>query len=177
MFKKILLATALTAALVSPSMAAPAAKAPTVAVINLPLIMNEIPQSKAAEEALAKEFAPRQAELQSLQTKGAKLAQDLQSGKYQGDQLIAKQRELAQMQSDFQLMARAFQEDERKRSTEEQRKVAVEVQNAIDAIAMERGIDLVIREMTIAYVVPELDITKDVIDRVSKANKSGKSKK
>lgn len=171
MFKKILLATALTAALVSPVMAADAAKTPTVAVINLPLIMNEIPQSKDVEAKLAKEFAPRQAELQSLQQKGAQLAQELQSGKYKGDQLTTKQRELAQMQSDFQLKVRAFQEDERKRSTEEQRKIAVEIQNAIDAIAKERGIDLVLREMGIAYTIDSLDISKDVISRVSKAKK------
>lgn len=175
MFKKILLATAVTAALVAPSFAAPA-KTPTVAVINLPLIMSEIPQSKALEEKLAKEFGPRQNELQTMQQKGTQLAQEIQMGKYQGDELINKQRELAQMQSDFQLKARAFQEDESKRSKEENRKIAVEVQSAIDAIAKERGIDLVLREISIAYVVDSLDISNDVIARVSK-NSTVKSKK
>lgn len=175
MFKKILLATAVSAALALPAMAAPAAKAPTIAVINLPLVMNEIPQSKAVEESLRKEFAGRQDELQKLQQKGMQLSQELQTGKYQGDTFTAKQRELAQLQSDFQLKARAFQEDERKRSTEEQRKIAVEVQSAIDAIAKERGIDLVLREIGIAYTIDSLDISRDVIDRVSKnAGKKGK---
>lgn len=174
MFKKILLATALTAALVSPTMAAAPAKAPTVAVINLPLIMSEIPQTKAVEAKLSQEFAPRQAEIQSLQQKGSQLAQDLQMGKYQGDELTKKQRELAQLQSDFQLKVRAFQEDERKRSGEEQRKIAVEVQSAIDAIAKERGIDLVLREIGIAYTIDSLDISQDVIKRVSNSAKSKK---
>lgn len=171
MFKKILLATALTAALVSPVMAADAAKTPTVAVINLPLIMNEIPQSKDVEAKLAKEFAPRHTELMSLQQKGAQLTQELQSGKYTGDQLIKKQRELAQMHADFQLKVRAFQEDERKRSLEENRRVEIEIQNAIDSIAKERGIDLVLSDKGIAYVANYLDISQDVISRVSKAKK------
>lgn len=170
MFKKILLASALSAALVSTTIAAPA-KAPTIGVINLPLIMSELPQTKAVEAKLAKEFAARKAELESLQQKGIQLSQELQTGKYQGDQLISKQRELAQMQSDFQLKARAYQEDEHKRGNEEQRKIAVEIQNAIDSIAKERGIELVLREVGIAYVVPSLDLSQDVIDRVSKANK------
>lgn len=169
MFKKILLATALSATLVAPTMAADAAKSPTIAVINLPLIMAEIPQTKAVENILQKEFAGRQDELQKLNQKGIQLAQDLQAGKYQGDELTNKQRELAQLQSDFQLKARAFQEDERKRSTEEQRKIAVEVQKAIDAIAQERGIDLVLRGEGIAYTIPALDISRDVIERTSKS--------
>lgn len=177
MFKKILLATALTAALVSPSFAAKSATTPTVAVINLPLIMSEIPQTKAVEEMLAKEFGPRQNEIETLNQKGSKLLQEIQAGKYQGDELVAKQRELAQLQSDFQLKVRAFKEDESKRSNEEQRKIAIEVQKAIDSIAKERGVDLVLRELSIVYVVEPMDISKDVIERVSKSANKGKSKK
>lgn len=175
MFKKILLATALTVALVSPTMAAAPAKAPTVAVVKVSLIMNEIPQTKAVEAKLSQEFAPRQAEIQSLQQKGSQLAQELQMGKYQGDELTKKQRELAQLHSDFQLKVRAFQEDERKRTAEEQRKVEIEVQKAIDAIAKERGIDLVLNEMGVVFISgPSFDISQDVIKRVSNSSKSKK---
>ena len=63
MFKKALLASALSVALlgaVGPAVAAEAAKTPTVAVINLPLIMNEIPQAKEVEKRLNKEFSGRE---------------------------------------------------------------------------------------------------------------------
>ena len=43
---------------------------------------------------------------------------------------------------------------------------------AIDAIAKERGIDLVLRGEGIAYTIPELDISSEVITRVSAANKA-----
>ena len=179
MLKKVLLASALSFALLGASAQAAdapaAARTPTVAVINLQLIMNDIPQTKALTEALAKEFGAREQELQKMQQKGSQLGSDLQAGKYKGDELVSKQRELAQLQSDFQLKARALQEDQQKRVSEEQRKIDIEVQKAIDAIAKERGIDLVLRgEGFIVYSIPELDISSEVISRVSAAGKAKK---
>ena len=176
MLKKVLLASALSFALLGVSAQAAdapaAARTPTVAAINLPFIINEIPQTKALEEALVKEFGAREQELQKMQQQGSQLGTDLQAGKYKGDELVAKQRELAQLQSDFQLKARALQEDQQKRLNEEQRKINIEVQKAIDAIAKERGIDLVLRGEAIAYTIPELDISSEVINRVSAASKA-----
>lgn len=176
MLKKVLLASALSFALLGASAQAAdapaAARTPTVAVINLQLIINDIPQTKALEEALAKEFGAREQELQKMYQKGSQLGTDLQAGKYKGDELVAKQREFAQLQSDFQLKARALQEDQQKRAAEEKRKIDIEVQKAIDAIAKERGIDLVLRGEGIAYTIPELDISSEVITRVSAANKA-----
>ena len=40
------------------------------------------------------------------------------------------------------------------------------------AEAKERGIDLVLRGEGIAYTIPELDISSEVITRVSAANKA-----
>ena len=113
-------------------------------------------------------------QMQKMQQKGSQLGSDLQAGKYKGDELVSKQRELAQLQSDFQLKARALQEDQQKRVSEEQRKINIEVQKAIDAIAKERGIDLVLRGEGIAYTIPELDISSEVITRVSAAGKAKK---
>ncbi len=180
MLKKVLLASALSFALLGASAQAAdapaAARTPTVAVFNLQLIMNDIPQTKAVTEALAKEFGAREQELQKMQQKGSQLGSDLQAGKYKGDELVSKQREFAQLQSDFQLKARALQEDQQKRVSEEQRKIDIEVQKAIDAIAKERGIDLVLRgDGGIAvYSIPELDISSEVISRVSAAGKAKK---
>ncbi len=178
MLKKVLLASALSVALLGASatsvMAAPAAKTPTIAVINLPLIMTEIPQAKDVEKTLAKEFSKREQDLQKLQQKGTQLGQDINAGKYKGNELVNKQREIAQLQAEFQLKARALQEDQQKRIQEENRKLAVAVQKAIDAIAQERNIDLVLRGEGIAYTIDSLDISSDVIKRVSDAAKKKK---
>ena len=65
-----------------------------------------------------------------------------------------------------------MQEDQQKRVNEEQRKIAILVQKAIDAIAKERGIDLVLRGENIAFVKQDMDISADVITRVSAAGKA-----
>lgn len=171
MFKKVVLATALASVVSFAANAAESAQTPTIAVINVPLIMHEIPQTKTSREALAKEFAPRERELQNLEAEGNKLAQRLRDSKLSDKEKVDIQRRLAQMQSDFNLKAQAFQEDQRKRSSEEELKLAQEVQKAIDAIAKERGIQLVIRGESVAYTVNALDISQDVINRVGKARK------
>ena len=178
MFKKILVASVLSAAVLGSSvvLAAPAATAnsqataPTVAVINLPYILNEIPQTKAIQERILKEFAPREQELQKLQQQGIKISQDLQQGKFKGEQLTTKQRELAQIQADLQLKGRALQEDQQKRAQEEERKLQVTIQKAIDDIANARGIDLVLRGEGVVFTVPKLDLTEEIIKRVSADN-------
>lgn len=180
MLKKVLLASALGAALFTTSLAhsavaaeAAAAKTPTIAVLNLQYIMTEIPQSKALQQTLAKEFGAREQELQKMQQEGVKLSQDLAAGKYKGDELTNKRRELEQLQADFRLKGRALQEDQQKRVQEEEREVMVTVQRAIDSIAQERGIDLVLRGEAIAYTISDLDISQEVIKRVS-ADKGSK---
>ena len=65
MFKKIALALAVASIAATPAMAAEKAQTPTVAVINVPLIMHEIPQANTTREKRAKEFAPRVRELQN----------------------------------------------------------------------------------------------------------------
>ncbi len=138
-----------------------------IAVINVPLIMHEIPQAKASQEAMAKEFGPRQQELRALEQEGQKLAQELQSGKLTGAKATEAQRHLAQLQSDFNLKGRALQEDVNKRSHEEQLRLGGLVQQAVDAIAKERGLQLVLRETGVVYTVSALDISQDVIQRVA----------
>ena len=99
MFKKIALAVAVASMMATSAMAAEKAQTPTIAVINVPLIMHEIPQAKATRENLAKEFAPRERELQNLEAEGTKLAQQLKDGKLSEQQRVDLQRRLAQMQS------------------------------------------------------------------------------
>ena len=82
MLKKLAIATALTFALTQVSFAedkAPAAAEShniSIAVVNVPLIMSELPQAKVEAEKLQKEFGPRKAELDKIQEQGVKLEQE-----------------------------------------------------------------------------------------------------
>ena len=130
MFKKLALASALALAVVSTQSyaadAAPAAKtqAPaTIAVVNLRLIMAELPQAKEVGDALQKEFGPRADEIKRIQDQGAKLEADLQ--KAQGDKAVEIQRKLASLKADFDLKSQALQEDSQKKQREARKKQKV----------------------------------------------------
>lgn len=175
MANKFAIAAALAAAVIAPAAfgadSAPAqndaaAASSFIGVVNVPLIMNDIPQAAASKEKLQKQFGPRAAELQKLETDGKALQQQLPTLK--GDQQVEAQRKLAQMQADYNLKARALQEDQGKAIHDEEMKLGRLVQEAIDNIAKERGLQLVIRGEAVAYATRAVDISDEVISRVSK---------
>ncbi len=179
MFKKLALATALSMTLVSyqaladdakidaPKTAATAPKAGvSIAVINLRYIMSELPQAKAAAEEMKSQFGPRSQELKSIQEKGQKLESQLQTAK--GEEVTKIQRQLAALKSDFDLKAQALQEDQQKKEREFEVTLGKLVQTAIDRIAKERGIDVVLRGESVVFATDAVDISKEVIERASK---------
>ena len=179
MFKKLALATAVSMTLVSyqaladdakvdsPKTAATAPKAGvSIAVINLRYIMSELPQAKAAAEEMKTQFGPRSQELKSIQEKGQKLESQLQTAK--GEEVTKIQRQLAALKSDFDLKAQALQEDQQKKEREFEVTLGKLVQTAIDRIAKERGIDVVLRGESVVFATDAVDISKEVIERASK---------
>ena len=179
MFKKLALATAVSMTLVSyqaladdakvdaPKTATTAPKAGvSIAVINLRYIMSELPQAKAAAEEMKSQFGPRSQELKSIQEKGQKLESQLQTAK--GEEVTKIQRQLAALKSDFDLKAQALQEDQQKKEREFEVTLGKLVQTAIDRIAKERGIDVVLRGESVVFATDAVDISKEVIERASK---------
>ncbi|MBQ9219385.1 MAG: OmpH family outer membrane protein [Succinivibrio dextrinosolvens] len=172
MLKKLAIATALTFALTQVSFAEDKAPAATeshnlsIAVVNVPLIMSELPQAKVEAEKLQKEFGPRKAELDKIQEQGVKLEQELKTAK--DSRATEIHRKLASLKSEFDLKAQALQEDSQKKQREAEVQLGRIVQEAIDRIAKERGIDLVVRGETVVYATDAVNISKDVIERASK---------
>ncbi|MBQ8708731.1 MAG: OmpH family outer membrane protein [Succinivibrionaceae bacterium] len=170
--KKLLASVALSVSLVC----APAAfaGAPTsVAVINLAKIMSEIPQSAQVKKKLESEFAGRQAEMKKLNDQYVALVEKLKkNGSYMKEQeQISTQRKAQELQSQLQIKGQALMEDQRRRVAEEETKLMEKVGTAIEKIAKQRGYDVVLRgEMATVYFSDSIDISKDVIQLVSKSN-------
>ena len=75
----------------------------------------------------------------------------------------------------MKLKTQAFKEDNSRRVNEENIKLGRLVQSAIDSVAKERGLQLVLRGEAVVYATGAADISKDVISRV-KAIKDLKAK-
>ena len=168
---KVLQVAGLALGLMATGFSAEVAAETKIAVINVPRIMQEIPQGKAVEAKLKSEFSSRISEMQRLETEGQNLAAKLKKDEafMAADERTKLQRRLAELQADFNLKGKALQEDQRRRFNEEQKKVLNKVQDAIDSIAKAQGYDLVLNGQSVVFGAEKLDISAQVIQQVSKS--------
>jgi outer membrane protein len=168
---KVLQMASLALGLMAAGFSAQASAETKIAVINVPRIMQEIPQGKAIEAKLKSEFSSRISEMQRLETEGQTLAAKLKKDEafMAADERTKLQRRLAELQADFNLKGQALQEDQRRRFNEEQKKVLDKVQTAIDGIAKAQGYDLVLNGQSVVFGAEKLDISAQVIQQVSKS--------
>ncbi len=135
-----------------------------IGVVNVPLLMDRAPQTKAAMDALQEEFAPRQREFaasaKELEDLTAKLQKDAavmgETERRNADkQLRDLQREVARLQTEFQ-------EDLNLRQNEElgnlQRSLLAEVQ----LYAQSESFDLVVGD-GVLFASPAVNITDEVL--------------
>ena len=168
---KVLQVASLALGLMAAGFSAQASAETKIAVINVPRIMQEIPQGKAVEAKLKSEFSSRISEMQRLETEGQNLAAKLKKDEASmaADERTKLQRRLAELQAGFNLKGQALQEDQRRRFNEEQKKVLNKVQDAIDSIAKAQGYDLVLNGQSVVFGAEKLDISAQVIQQVSKS--------
>jgi len=135
-----------------------------IGVVNVPLLMDRAPQTKAAMDALEEEFAPRQREFaakaKELEELGAKLQRDAavmgETERRNADtQLRDLRRDVTRLQTEFQ-------EDLNLRQNEElgnlQRAILAEVQ----LYAQAQGFDLVVGD-GVLYASTAVNITDEVL--------------
>lgn len=168
---KVLQVASLALGLMATGFSAQASAETKIAVINVPRIMQEIPQGKAVEAKLKSEFSSRISEMQRLETEGQTLAAKLKKDEafMAADERTKLQRRMAELQADFNLKGQALQEDQRRRFNEEQKKVLNKVQDAIDSIAKAQGYDLILNGQSVVFGAEKLDISAQVIQQVSKS--------
>jgi outer membrane protein len=135
-----------------------------IGVVNIPMLMDRAPQTKAAMDALEEEFAPRQREFaaraKELEELNAKLQRDAavmgETERRNADtQLRDLRREVTRLQTEFQ-------EDLNLRQNEElgnlQRSILAEVQ----LYAQAQGYDLVVGD-GVLYASTSVNITDEVL--------------
>jgi len=136
-----------------------------VGFVNTERVFREAGPALKAQKKLEKEFAAREQELQKM----AKQAKELQAHLERDGVTISeserrnKERDLANLNRDFQRAQREFREDLNLRRNEELGAVHDRARKTIMEIAEKEKFDLVLEEAV--YFSPRIDIT----DRVLKA--------
>ena len=160
---KIILGIALVSAFALPA----SAQQLKVGVVNIPVLMERSPQTKAAMDALQEEFAPRQREFLAKQKEYEELA-----AKVQKDVAVMGETErrnaeknLRDLQREVTRLQTEFREDLNLRQNEElgllQRSLLMEVQH----FAAQEGFDLVVGD-GVLFASNTVNITEDVLRAV-----------
>jgi len=134
-----------------------------VAFINSQRITSESGPAKAATAKLEAEFSKRQKELTDLQSSLKSFSEkfDRDAPTLTESQRVAKQKEFAEQNRDFQRKKREFDEDLNGRRNEELQQVYDKATKAIRQLAETEKYDLVVQEAV--YFNPKIDITDKVI--------------
>lgn len=134
-----------------------------IAAVNSDRILRESAAAKAAQVKLEAEFAKRDKDLADMAQKLKSMSDGLDKN---GASLSAadraqKQRDLSQMDTDFQRKQREFREDLNQRRNEELAAVLDRANKVIKQIAEAQHYDLIVQEAV--YVSPRIDITDQVL--------------
>ncbi|MFS8980110.1 OmpH family outer membrane protein [Cupriavidus necator] len=151
---------------------APAQAQPArIAAVNSERILRDSQPAKQAQNKLAQEFAERNRELQDMARKIRALADrlDKDAATLDDTERQRRQREVADLDREFQLKQRAFREDLQRRRNQELAQLVERANRVIRQLAEQRKYDLVVQEAI--YVNPRIDITDDVMKALNASSK------
>ncbi|MGD9944918.1 MAG: OmpH family outer membrane protein [Burkholderiaceae bacterium] len=141
-----------------------------IGVVNIERLMRDAAPAKAAQQKLEAEFSKRDKELQDLAGRLKSMSERLErdaSVLSEADRQ-RRQREVAELDRDFQRRQREFREDLNQRRNEELAQVIDKANRVIKQIAEQEKYDIILQEAVIAST--RVDIT----DKVLRALANGK---
>lgn len=151
--------------------AAPAMAQLKIGFVNVPRVLDQAPQAKAADQRLEKEFGPRDSEILSM--KRELVAQNEKLSKnaavMSNSERQRREADLRQMRREIRRLEDEFREDVNLRRSQELGKLQRQVVEVIQNLAKAENFDLIISDGVI-YAGSKVDITEKVISRLKQAN-------
>ena len=131
--------------------------------VNTERILREAAPAMLAQKRIDAEFRKRDQEISRMAAQLKQLQADLakNAATMSEQQRLAKEREFAELNRDFQRNQRVFREDLDKRRAEEMATVVAQGNRIIREIAEREGYDIIFQDSV--FVSPRVDITDRVI--------------
>ncbi len=141
-----------------------------IGFVNTERILRDAGPAKAAQQKLEQEFSRRDKELQDMAARLKSLGErvDRDAAVTSESERQKRQRELAEVEKEYQRKQREFREDLNQRRNEELSQVIDKANRVIKQIAEQEKYDLILQEAVFAS--PRIDIT----DKVLRALGNGK---
>ena len=139
-----------------------------IGFVNTERIFREAAPAKTAQVKIDQEFSRREKELQDLSVRLKTMSEklDKESTVLAESDRLKRQRELADLDKDFQRKQREFREDLNQRKNEELATVLERTTRVIKQIAEAEKFDIVFQEAV--YASPRIDITDKVLKALNK---------
>jgi outer membrane protein len=143
--------------------AAPAVAEGKIGFVNTERIMRESAPAQRAQKKIEGEFMKRDQELTRIAEQLKRMQEDVEKNAVTMTeaQRRVKERELGDMDRDFQRKRREFQEDLNQRRNEELAQVLEQANRSIRAIAEQEKYDIIFQDAV--YANPRIDLTERVI--------------
>jgi outer membrane protein len=135
-----------------------------IGFVNTDRIFRESTAAKASQAKLEQEFSRREREVETLgnQLKAASEKFEREAPTLSESQRITRQRQLVDLDRDFQRKRQVFQEDLNLRKNEELQQVLERANRVIRQVAEAEKYDLILQEAV--YIHPRHDITDRVLN-------------
>lgn len=139
-----------------------------IGFVSTERISRDSAPAKAAEAKLESEFKQRRNDLHDFSVKIKAMAEKLDKDTpvIVESERIKRQRELVDLDQDFQRKQRAYSEDLSQRTREEVAKINQLATKAIKQIAESEKLDLILQDAI--YISPRIDITDKVMKALAK---------
>ncbi|MGS2721971.1 OmpH family outer membrane protein [Paraglaciecola aestuariivivens] len=143
-----------------------------IGTVNVQGIFQSMPQAAGIQEKIAAEFKDRTEEVSRLEKdikyyleKNQRDAATM--SKKEKEELEAK---IIGLRDEYTGKAQPLQQEIQKRLQEEQNKLLGLIKQAIDAVAAKGNYDVIINANAVAYIKADIDVSKQVLEQVSKIN-------
>jgi outer membrane protein len=139
-----------------------------IGFVSTERIFREATPAKNAEAKIEQEFSKRSKELQDLAARFKTISDkfDKEASVISEADRLKRQRDLAEMDKEFQRKQREFREDLNQRKNEELGMVLERTNKVIKQIAEAEKYDIVFQEAV--YISPRIDITEKVLKALNK---------
>jgi len=149
--------------------AAASSPAMKVGVINIQAAIASTAEGKQAAAELQSQFAPRTAELQSMQKQGQDISGRLQSGQttLSDEEKARLQRQLDTLNRTFQRKQQEFQEDTQDAQQDVVNRIGRKMIDVLDKYSKDNGYAVILdtssQQTPVIYAANQIDVTQDII--------------
>lgn len=133
-----------------------------IGFVDIPYLIDEAPQSKAASSRLETEFAPRQDLIKSQKARIDEISTQLENDALDDDERVNLERELRKIERRVKRNEQEFREDLNIQKNQEFKQVRVSVLDAIASFARLHDYDLILSD-GVLFANKRIDVTKQVL--------------